>query len=234
MKAPELAHRSVLWFLIWSSLLAIWKLKMVSNFSKELDFPFMIDASVKFYTSNHVGVDFRSLKLLIKNFLRGLWNQVEQIMLFVSVTLPLTLLTQFCGPWKAWCVGSRWSSCCTAEVFLKQRLLWRWLSAGLCYGVFVIFLLTIPHRFSLWFKSGELADPSSTAITSGDKQMEECAVDASVVSSQGKAWYLEYNSCRSFAEDVCVWWQQPQSTVKFSQFLESTFLDNQVCNDPSC
>lgn len=166
-----------------------------------------------------------------------MWNQVEQIVfLFQSHHLdgPLTLLTQFCGPWKAWCIGSRWSSSCTAEVFLKQRLLWWWLSAGLCYGVFVIFLLTNPHRFSLWFKSGELADPSSTAITSGDQQMEECAVDASVVSSQGKAWYVEYNSCRSFAEDVCVWWQQPQSTVKISQVLESTFLDNQVCNDPSC
>lgn len=136
-----------------------------------------------------------------------MWNQVEQIVfLFQSHHLdgPLTLLTQFCGPWKAWCIGSRWSSSCTAEVFLKQRLLWWWLSAGLCYGVFVIFLLTNPHRFSLWFKSGELADPSSTAITSGDQQMEECAVDASVVSSQGKAWYVEYNSCRSFAEDVCV------------------------------
>lgn len=49
----------------------------------------------------------------------------------------------------------RWSVCGTAEVLLKPWLAW----------VFVIFLLTVCHWFSVGFRSGETAGCSSTLIT---------------------------------------------------------------------
>ncbi len=58
----------------------------------------------------------------------------------------------------------RWSVCGTAEVVWKPRFLWQWPSAHLhCFGLlFLIFLLSIPRRFSMGFRSGEFADQSST------------------------------------------------------------------------
>ncbi len=55
----------------------------------------------------------------------------------------------------------RWSVCGTAEVVWKPRFLWPWPSAHLHF-LFLIFLLTILHRFSTGFRSGEFAGQSST------------------------------------------------------------------------
>ncbi len=57
----------------------------------------------------------------------------------------------------------RWSVCGTAEVVWKPRFLWQWPSAHLhCWVWCLIFLLTIPHRFSMGFRSDEFAGQSST------------------------------------------------------------------------
>ncbi len=58
----------------------------------------------------------------------------------------------------------RWSVCGTAEVVWKPRFLWQWPSAHLHFFglLFLIFLLTIPRRFSMGFRSGEFAGQSST------------------------------------------------------------------------
>ncbi len=57
-----------------------------------------------------------------------------------------------------------WSVCGTVEVVWKPRFLWQWPSAHLHFLVsfFQIFFLTIPHMFSMGFRSGEFADQSST------------------------------------------------------------------------
>ncbi len=57
----------------------------------------------------------------------------------------------------------RWSVCGMAEVVWKPRFLWQCPSAHLHLLVlFLIFLLTIPHIFSVGFRSGEFAGQSST------------------------------------------------------------------------
>ncbi len=55
----------------------------------------------------------------------------------------------------------RWSVCGTAEVVWKPRFLWQWPSASSAFFglLFLIFLLTIPHRFSIGFRSGEFCWP---------------------------------------------------------------------------
>ncbi len=60
-------------------------------------------------------------------------------------------------------MGWRWSVCGTAEVVWKPRFLWQWHSAHLHFFclLFLIFLLTIPHRFSM-FRSCEFFGQSST------------------------------------------------------------------------
>ncbi len=65
---------------------------------------------------------------------------------------------------SAWLIAARWSICGTAEVVWKPRFLWQWPSAHLHFLVsfFLIFFLTIPHMFSMGFRSGEFADQSST------------------------------------------------------------------------
>ncbi len=47
---------------------------------------------------------------------------------------------------------------------MKPRFLWQWPSAHLRFFglLFLIFLSTIPHRFSMGFRSGEFAGQSST------------------------------------------------------------------------
>ncbi len=58
----------------------------------------------------------------------------------------------------------KWSVCGTAELVWKSRFLWQWPSAHLHFFglLFFIFLLTISHRFSMEFRSGECAGQSST------------------------------------------------------------------------
>ncbi len=57
----------------------------------------------------------------------------------------------------------RRSVCGSAEVVWKPRFIWQWPSAHLHFLLlFLIFHLTIPHRFSLGFRSGEFACQSST------------------------------------------------------------------------
>ncbi len=65
-----------------------------------------------------------------------------------------------------YCLNSAWhgGDQFVAEVVWKPRFLWQGPSAHLhFFGVlFLIFLLTIPHRFSIGFRSGESAGQSST------------------------------------------------------------------------
>ncbi len=59
----------------------------------------------------------------------------------------------------------RWSVCGTAEVGMEaQVFLTVAFSSSAFFGLlFLIFLLTIPHRFSMGFRSGEFAGQSSTS-----------------------------------------------------------------------
>lgn len=61
----------------------------------------------------------------------------------------------------------RWSVCGTAEVLLKPLVgpMVSFSSSVFLCWVFVIFLLTVCHWFSVGFRSGETAGYSSTAIT---------------------------------------------------------------------
>ncbi len=74
------------------------------------------------------------------------------------VGAPFALITA--SIWR----GMEVISCGTAEVVWKPRFLWQWPSGHLhCWsGCLSSFLLIIPHRFSMGFRSGEFAGQSST------------------------------------------------------------------------
>ncbi len=110
--------------------------------------------------------------------------------------------------------------------------------------LFLIFLLTIPHRFSMGFRSGEFAGQSSTPTT---WSFNHLLVLLTVWAGAKSCWKMKSASLKSWSAEGSIkcskmYWQTGAVTLVFKKYngpkpaedIVAKFLDTSVCGGSWC